>query len=410
MTATPVRATGTGSPRAAGQGTGRSPRLAWLAVAAALLGTGWGAQQFTPMLLLYGRTLGLTTGTLEAMFGVYALGLIPGLLVGGPVSDAWGRRRVVVPAAVLSLVASVLLAAGGHAVPLLFAGRLVAGVSSGAAFGAGTAWLREISRPPWGTATDPAAARRAAIAMTAGFALGPLVAGLLAQWAPAPAASAYLPHIALMIVVLVLLRDAPETHVAGARRPLRLTTPGLRHRRLRTVIAPMAPWVFAAPAIAFALLPSVVGAARVTDGIAFGAAITALTALCGVLIQPLARHLDAFSRGNRAATVGMLVLAAGLVLGAVTAHSGQVWLLVPCGILLGSAYGLCLVAGLVEVQRIAGPHELAGLTAAYYLLAYLGFAFPSLLVLAAHLTGYAVLLALVAARALATAGFLARRA
>jgi MFS family permease len=55
--------------------------------------------------------LGLTTGTLEALFGVYALGQIPGLLLGGPLSDVWGRRAVVVPAAVFCLAASVLLAA-----------------------------------------------------------------------------------------------------------------------------------------------------------------------------------------------------------------------------------------------------------------------------------------------------------
>ena len=91
-------------------------RAAWLPVAAVLLGTGWGSQQFTPMLLVYHQTLGLTTGTLEALFGVYALGQIPGLLLGGPLSDVWGRRAVVVPAAALCLVASVVLAAAGHAV------------------------------------------------------------------------------------------------------------------------------------------------------------------------------------------------------------------------------------------------------------------------------------------------------
>ena len=36
----------------------------------------------------YQRTLSLSTGTVEAMFGVYALGFIPGLLVTGPISDA----------------------------------------------------------------------------------------------------------------------------------------------------------------------------------------------------------------------------------------------------------------------------------------------------------------------------------
>ena len=87
----------------------------------------------------------------------------------------------------------------------------MAGVSSGAVFAAATAWLRELSRPPLGTASDHTAARRAAVAMTAGFALGPLTAGLLAQWAPAPRTVPYLPHIALMALVLLLLRNAPET-------------------------------------------------------------------------------------------------------------------------------------------------------------------------------------------------------
>src|SRR6266480_1439423 len=123
--------------------TGGSHRIMWLPVAAVLLGVGWGANQFTPLLLVYHQALGLSTGTLEAMFGVYALGLIPGLLLGGPLSDARGRRAVVVPAAVLSLAASMLLVAAGYGEAMLFAGRLLAGVSSGAVFGAGTAWLRE---------------------------------------------------------------------------------------------------------------------------------------------------------------------------------------------------------------------------------------------------------------------------
>jgi MFS family permease len=380
----------------------------WVPTAAALLGVGWGANQITPMLLVYRQALGLSTGTLEAVFGVYALGLIPGLLLMGPVSDARGRRAVVIPAAAASLLASVLLSTAGYSVVLLFAGRLLAGMSSGAAFGAGTAWLRETSRPPLGTASDQTAARRAAVAMTAGFALGPLVAGLLAQWAPAPTVVPYLPHIAVMAVVLLLLRQAPETVTAGHRPALRRPPPGLHSTRFRTVVAPMAPWVFAAPAIAFALLPSVVGAGHATDGIALTATITALCALAGVLIQPLARRLDTRSRRNRAAITGLLVLAAGLVLGAVTAQAQQVWLLVPCAIVLGSAYGLCLVAGLVEIHRLADDRTLAGLTATYYALTYLGFAAPYLIVLAAQVASYAILLTVAAALALGTAALITR--
>jgi hypothetical protein len=146
-------------------------------------------------------------------------------------------------------------------------------------------------------------------------------------------------------------------------------------------VAPMAHWVFAAPAIAFALLPSVVGAQHAAEGIAVTAAITSLTAVSGVLIQPLARRLEAHAASNRAGIVGLGVVGAGLALAAVTAQAQQVWLLVPCAILLGCAYGLCLVAGLVEVGRLAGDDDLAGLTAAYYALTYLGFAAPYLLAL-----------------------------
>ena len=381
---------------------------AWLPAAAVLVGAGWGSNQFTPMLLVYHQRLGLGTGTLEAMFGVYALGLIPGLLIGGPLSDVRGRRTVVVPAAVLSFVTTIALAAAGGSLGLLFAGRLLAGVSSGAAFSAGTAWLRDLSRPGTGAADAHAAARRAAVAMTAGFALGPLVAGLLAQWAPDPEVVPYLPHIALALAVVALLRAAPETvgRDAASTRPAGRAAGGARFRR---VVAPMAPWVFASPAIAFALLPSVVGAQHASDGLALVAVITALTAFAGVLIQPLGRRLDRSPRGNRAATVGLVAVAAGMALAAYTAHAQEVWLLVPCAIVLGCAYGLCLVGGLVEVQRIAGPDGLARLTAHYYALTYLGFAAPYLLAVGAHITSYAVLLAGAAALALATAAVVDRQ-
>jgi MFS family permease len=378
-------------------------RHAWLAAAAGLLGAAWGSNQFTPMLLVYHRTLGLGTGTLEALFGAYAVGLIPGLLIGGRLSDARGRRAIVMPAALLSLAGSVVLAGAGDAVGLLFAGRLLAGVSSGAMFGAGTAWLRELSAGA-GEAGRHAAARRAVVAMTAGFAFGPLVAGVLAQWAPHAAVVPYAPHVVLAVAVIALLREAPETVVAPAPASVSPSLPAHGRAHFRRVIAPSAPWVFAAPAIAFALLPAVVGADHATDGTAFVAAITALTAFSGVLVQPLARRLE-----HLAGVAGLLVLAAGLSLAAVTAEAQLVWLLVPCAIVLGCAYGLCLVAGLVEVQRLAAGHDLARLTAAFYAFTYIGFAAPYLLALGAHVAGYDVLLAGTAALALVTAAVVAPR-
>jgi hypothetical protein len=150
-----------------------------------------------------------------------------------------------------------------------------------------------------------------------------------------------------------------------------------------------------------ALLPSVVGAEHATDGVAVAAAIVSVTALAGVLIQPVGRRLEARARGNRAGVAGLLTLAAGLALSAGTAVAGQIWLLIPCAIVLGAAYGLCLISGLLEIQRLAEAGALAGLTAAYYALSYLGFGVPYVLALAARVATYPVLLAITAALALA---------
>lgn len=391
--------------RDAGAVPGAVARTAWIAPAAMLLGAGWGSNQFTPLLLVYRRLDGLGTETLAALFGVYALGLLPGLLFGGAISDARGRRPVVVVATVASLAGSLALtAATGTAMLLL--GRLLIGAGAGAALSAGSAWVRELSAGSGGDTQR--AARRTAVAITTGFALGPLVAGLLAEWVVAPRIVPYMPHVVLMAGVLVAVCRTPETVASHAAPVPWPSLVGLRDERFRAVVAPAAPWVFTAPAIAFALLPSVVGAERVAHGVALTAVVTSLCALAGVLVQPLARRV-AGDGGARVTVAGLLVLVGGLVLAAVTARAGEVWLLVPCALVLGAAYGLCLVGGLAEVQGLADPRSLASMTASYYLLTYLGFAAPFALSLAAHVVSYTTLLAGAALLALATAGLVAVR-
>ena len=380
----------------------RGLRRPWLPIAGVLAGAGWGSNQFTPMLLVYHTRLGLSTTTLEALFGAYAAGLIPGLLLAGRWSDGHGRRPAGIAAAALSLLASASLIAGAHALVWLFVGRLVAGAGSGAAFGAGTAWLRETSLPPFGEADHGTVARRAAVAMTTGFALGPLVAGVLAQWAPHVTVVPYLPHLALMLALLFGVMGVPETVRMPERSSaaVRLTDAGAR--QFRRLVLPMAPWVFAAPAIAFALLPSIVSRGH-ADAVALSAGITSLTAVAGVAIQPLARRLEARAEAFAGGILGLLVLAGGLGLAGLAAEARQSWLLVPCAVVLGSAYGLCLVAGLLEVQRLAPERALAGLTATYYAFTYLGFAAPYLLAVAAGAAGYTVLLLMASVLAVVTA-------
>ncbi len=375
---------------------------AWARVAGVMFGVGWGANQFSSLLLAYRLHRGVSESTADALFGVYALGLIPALLLIGPVSDRRGRRLIVRAAGALSIVASLALIAGEHSLGMLYLGRFLAGVCSGAAFAAGTAWIKELSVAPYDRfAGEQAGARRAAIALSAGFGLGPLVAGLLAQWAPHPLLTAYLPHLAVMLTALLLVGGAPETiapaaHGVGLGDLLR--APAAGHVRFRRIVAPSAPWVFAAPSIAFAVLPGLVAHRTASFQVGFAALIAGVTLTLGVLIQPLARRL-ARTDDLRGTIAGLGAVCAGVLLGALAAHQQSWPLVIPAAMLLGCGYGLCLVSGLLEIQRLANPQDLASLTAIYYALTYVGFAAPIVLAELTRLTSPPTLL-------LATAGLL----
>jgi hypothetical protein len=68
----------------------------------------------------------------------------------------------------------------------------------------------------------------------------------------------------------------------------------------------------------------------------------------------------------------------GFLLAAASVGFGAVILLVPTAIVLGSGYGMLLVGGLSRVEALATAEELAGVTAVFYCLAYVGFAAPYL--------------------------------
>ena len=69
-------------------------RNEWRRAAFVLFAVAAGTNVPTPLLLVYKAQLHLSAQTLTALFGVYAAGLVPSLLSGGPLSDRFGRRRV----------------------------------------------------------------------------------------------------------------------------------------------------------------------------------------------------------------------------------------------------------------------------------------------------------------------------
>lgn len=381
----------------------------WMLVAATMFAIAWGGNEFTPLLVMY-RNEGMDPVVVDSLLFAYVLGIVPGLAVSGPLSDRLGRRPVTLPAPWIGIAGSALLALGGHNPAPLAAGRVLCGIALGIVMAAGGSWLKELSQPPHDPAEDTlAGARRQGLSLTSGFAIGAIVAAVLAEWAPANHVVPYLVHIALSVTLALLLVRAPETNLRHDDEPVPATAETaaaglgtlLRSPRFLWLVLPMAPWVFGAAGTAYAIIPKLLAPVVTGAPIAFSGLLCLVCLGAGFFVQGFVRRL--YSPGTiTLAQVACGFVAAGMLLAALVAGTlSQPAVAITVGLLgavvLGAGYGTTLQSCLLEVQRLAGSRILAAFTAVFYALSYIGFAFPMILAALSECLSYSVMLAFGAA-------------
>ena len=353
-------------------------RRSWLLVAPSLIVLGWGGNHFLPLMQYYRQVEGFSQLEVNILLGTYVLGIVPGFALSGAWSDRYGRRPVLIAGLVLGILGSVVLATSASSFTGLCVGRFISGLSVAAGMVVGTSWIKELSIAE-GRST--AGARRAAGMLTIGFGGGAGIGGALAQWAPWPAVLPYLVQIAACVIALIVLLWATETRQfdPSAKRLLgNLRVPRPARSTFLRVILPLAPWVFAAPALSFAVGPSLVSDRISGFTVGFATLVVVITLGVGWVTQFFSGHLAKFLRG-RMGLVGGSLIALGAVLLIPAAYSEQVWIVLVAAPVFGAGYGLAMVSGLATAQALATPDDLAGITAAYYSLTYVGFLFPAVL-------------------------------
>ncbi|RNE48265.1 MFS transporter [Corynebacterium alimapuense] len=344
----------------------------------------FGANLFAPLLPAYRVVASLSQAQVTFLLAIYVAGLIPALLIGGPLSDTRGRRAMVRPALILSGIGSLILVMGvTGSFAVLSVGRFVAGLAAGLVMAAGAAWLQELTVGP-----AYLGARRATIFLSAGFGLGPLASGLVAEFLPWPDLLPYLLHLVLLAIIAPLAwRTGGGGPRPGAVRRKWFPRSVLSRRFLWSVAA-WAPWGFGVTTTAFATLTSLV-IDQVQWPIAYSGAIAAVTMLTGAFIQPLATRFG--SNLVPPAILGLGLVVAGMLASVAVAVTLSPWLVVPAGILLGASYGVMMVSGLREVRAIAPPEDLGAATGIFYSLTYVGFFAPFAIALIGPIIGYSTI-------------------
>ncbi|WBB68344.1 MFS transporter [Micromonospora sp. WMMD812] len=318
----------------------------------------------------------------------------------GHLSDRLGRRRIIAPALVVAIVSAVLLAVWPE-LPGLIVGRVLTGVAVGLMASTATVYLADLYReayPQRRDATVPVLV--STVANLGGLALGPLLAGALAEWLPAPLVAPYLLFAAIMAILLLLVLFVPETvdrELSGDSLPHRFTlVPG------RTAMFGAAA---ATGFFAFALMGlfSSLGAVMVRDELGitstFVVGLAPFTAFAASAVAQLAFG-TAPERHQLVTGTGLLPI--GLAVTTSALYHPALWLFLTGAAIGGAGAGLLFKAAVTQIVMAADPPSRAGVLAVFFVVAYAGMGVPSVafsyvirhVALAPTMTGFGAVLSL----------------
>jgi MFS family permease len=357
-------------PPAAGRtGPVSGGRVAFWLVALVLCITMLGTTLPTPLYVIYQGQWHFSAAIVTVTFAVYAVAVLATLLLAGRSSDQAGRRPVLAAALCCSALSTVVFILAPN-VGWLFAGRILSGLSAGLMTGTATAALTEL--------VPASASRRASLAATAanmgGLALGPLIAGLFAQYAPQPTILVFEVYLAVLAAAGLCLLLVPES-VSPRRRPaLRFAGLGIPERGRGEFIAAGAAGFAAFSLIGLfaALAPTFLGNVLHEGSHAVQGGVVFLLLAVGTVTQLVLFRFN--SRRVVMAGLGLFLAALALIVAAL-AQAGMALFL--AGTVVGGvAVGAVFLGSLATANRLAPPGRRGQAISAFFVACYTGLIIP----------------------------------
>jgi MFS family permease len=321
----------------------------------------------TPLYVLYQAQWHFSAGVLTLVFAAYAAGVVAALLLAGRSSDQVGRRPVLAAAlgfGTLSTLVFILAPSLGW----LFVGRVLSGLAAGLVTGTATAALTDI-----GTNTRRSS-RVATAANTGGLALGPLLAGLFAQYGPNPTVLVFEVYLGILALAGAALLLVPETVVE--RRPLSLRFSGLgipttgRQEYLAAALAGFTS--FSLLGTFSALAPSFLGQVLHERNHAVQGVIVFVLFGAATVTQLLLARFN--SRPVILFGLATFLVALALIVAALSAAS--LALFVVGAVVGGVGAGSVFLGSLSTANRLAPPEQRGRVISTYFVFCYVGLTIP----------------------------------
>ncbi|HYP94385.1 MAG TPA: MFS transporter [Mycobacterium sp.] len=321
----------------------------------------------TPMYALYGEQMHFAVLTTTVIYATYAGGVLFALLAFGRWSDAIGRRPVLL-AGVVFAVASAAAFLVAHSVSMLLVGRVLSGLSAGIFTGTATAAVIEAAPENWRTR----AAAVATVANIGGLGTGPLLAGLLVEYAPAPLHLSFIVHIVLALLAGAAVLIVPETSQrSGSIGVQRLLVPA--EVRAVFVIAALAAFAgFAVTGLFTAVAPSFLSQVVGITNHAVAGLIACSIFAASAVAQVAARTMNP----QRAVAIGCAILVVGMVILAVALHFSSLAGLIAAAVVSGIGQGISFSRGLAAVAERTPPGRRAEVSSTYFVVAYVAISLP----------------------------------
>ncbi|QRY48399.1 MFS transporter [Mycolicibacterium boenickei] len=321
----------------------------------------------TPMYALYANAMHFTVVTTTVVYAAYAGGVLTALVVFGRWSDAIGRRPVLLGGVAVAMVSGAMYLVADSVIDLVIA-RVLSGLSAGVFTGTATAAIIETAPQKWRTK----AAAIATIANMGGLGVGPVLAGLLVQYCPAPLHLAFAVHMAAAGLAGSAVIAVPETSAKTGHLGLqRLRLPA----EVRGTFAFAAIGVFAGFAcigLFVALAPSLLSTMIGIDNHAAAGLMASSAFLASAVAQVAATRMPpqrAMAVGCATLVIGMIALVAALV-------TTSLAVLIAAAIISGAGQGISFSRGLAAVTERIPADRRAEVGSTLFVVAYIAISVP----------------------------------